>query len=846
MPPANQSKVPVGTLVGGKFRVTKEIGRGGMAVVYEAENVDIGKRVAVKILSAELLSSRVVRERFLREARAAAAIRSPYICDVYDSGVFEERPFLVMELLEGESLYDLMTRVRRIDLQTTLTVATHTARGLAKAHEANIVHRDLKPENIFLTKTEDGTILAKILDFGLAKFYAPTGGDAAQARLTREGALFGTPAYMSPEQAKGQGEVDLRADLWALGCIVYECLTAQTVWNVEQGVAMILAQIAGAPIPRPSRLRPDLPPAFDEWFAKALDRDPSKRFQTARELADALGEALDPRHGPRSMPALSTPGEEAVVDELITGKVAAPPPTAAPAPQPSPAPAPELDSPPAKRGSAGAILALFGAGSLAVAGYAGWLWWSEARLAGSAPAASASAAASASTSAAPTAPAGPVRPLEADPYALQVAEAQARLAAGKRQDALTLFKEAFNNGGSGVARGLLNHAAVALVEAPKDSRCVVTGLARPRPYDSAAAVTRPDVLAVTGGTLVAWADAQADASKRQAQAVVLDEALRRVSPPRSLTPEASAARHVQLTRVGEKIVLLWWEDGGAEPGVYARFVEVDGRIAGPARRVAATKKQELHPSLVPAAGEDAYWVVWAEAVVAGAVDLFARKLGPTLEPVSEPIRLTALQPGKPEASVAARPDVAVAHGNLRVVFTLERGREHPVHLLTVPLAEAIAPGLAPQPGGKPPPADRYLGKVAKLGPDGKGSQAQLACAASACFAVWDGEKSGAHVALLDEKSHEPLWHRELGKRASRPSVAMAGDTTMLAWFEGARVRLGRVTRDGLEPSTPVARVSGVQPYPSLVAGAKPGEWLVAWRDYESARLEAYLVRAECR
>src|SRR4030095_6575086 len=140
----NKSKVPVGTLLDGKFRVTREIGRGGMAAVYVAENIDIGKRGAVKVLAAELIQSRIVRERFIREARAAAATRSPYICDVYDVGMFDERPFLVMELLEGESLYDLLSRVRRLDTRTTLTVATHAARGLARAHESNVVHRDLK------------------------------------------------------------------------------------------------------------------------------------------------------------------------------------------------------------------------------------------------------------------------------------------------------------------------------------------------------------------------------------------------------------------------------------------------------------------------------------------------------------------------------------------------------------------------------------------------------------------------------------------------------------------------------------------------------------------------------
>ena len=328
MPSQNRSHVPIGTVLEGKFRITREIGRGGMATVYEARNVDIGKRVAVKVLAAELIASRTVRERFIREARAAAAIRSPFICDVYDSGMYDERPFLVMELLEGESLYDMMTRVRRIDPVTTLRVILQTARGLGKAHASNVIHRDMKPENIFLTKNEEGETTVKIVDFGLAKFYEPTGGSESQARLTREGALFGTPAYMSPEQAKGQGEVDQRCDLWALGCITYECLTGRTVWKVDQGVAMILAQIAGAPLPVPSRVRRDLPESFDRWFAKALNRDIKERFQTARELSNALREALDPNAAPDSDPpesteALSGPGSSISEDaEALSGALA--------------------------------------------------------------------------------------------------------------------------------------------------------------------------------------------------------------------------------------------------------------------------------------------------------------------------------------------------------------------------------------------------------------------------------------------------------------------------------------------------------------------------------------------
>src|SRR3712207_3937759 len=209
MSPTNASKIPLGTVLVEKYRLSREIGRGGMAAVYEAENIHIGKRVAVKVLAAELTASTIVVERFLREARAAAAIRSPHICDVYDSGRLDDgRPFLVLELLEGESLYERMTVVRYLDAETTVVVMAQVCRGLTKAHAASIVHRDLKPENIFLTRDEEGRLCAKILDFGLAKFYSPVSGTEQQARLTREGAVFGTPAYMSPEQVRGQGAVD--------------------------------------------------------------------------------------------------------------------------------------------------------------------------------------------------------------------------------------------------------------------------------------------------------------------------------------------------------------------------------------------------------------------------------------------------------------------------------------------------------------------------------------------------------------------------------------------------------------------------------------------------------------
>src|ERR1700722_17174682 len=184
-----ETKIGIGSLLAGKYKVTRELGRGGMAAVYEAENVSIGKRVAVKVLASELASSAIVIERFFREARAAASVKSPFIVEVYDSGRLEDgRPFIAMELLEGESLYDRMARIRLIDPASTVRIIGQVARGLTKAHAMSIVHRDLKPENIPLCKGEDGEEIAKILDFGLAKFYSPVKTDEKTGRAPARGA----------------------------------------------------------------------------------------------------------------------------------------------------------------------------------------------------------------------------------------------------------------------------------------------------------------------------------------------------------------------------------------------------------------------------------------------------------------------------------------------------------------------------------------------------------------------------------------------------------------------------------------------------------------------------------
>lgn len=855
MPPQNQSQVPVGTVLEGKFRITKEIGRGGMAAVYEAENIDIGKRVAVKILAAELITSRIVRERFIREARAAAAIRSPYICDVYDSGMFEERPFLVMELLEGESLYDLMTRVRQIDVESTVRITTHTARGLAKAHESNVVHRDLKPENIFLTKDEEGKLVVKIVDFGLAKFYEPTTADAQTVRLTREGALFGTPAYMSPEQAKGKGEVDHRADLWALGCIVYECLTAQTVWNVEQGVAMILAQIASAPLPRPTKLRPDLPPAFDAWFARALDRDPDKRYQTARELSDALSKSLlSGRGGPVRSMSLSSDDEGMVVDELMASesqlqlgpRTERAPPSfgdsgrGTPPPPPNPLAVPVPSQRP-ESGAGRAISALMLLSALGLGGYAVWLYVLHPPGQPTVVRAATPNVRPANSGASPAAASSAARAAEADAYAQKISTAQELLASGDGKAALDAFKEAMK-GGAPVARSVLSHMSVSIEE--PSGPCKLTGISRPRPYTIDSPVSRPTLLHSSAGTVFAWIDNHQDPKKRQAYAVLLDSALRRTSPEVALTPEASSARQVQLVPAGDKFALLWWDEGGTEPGVYARSISRDAHIAGPPHRITPAKKGDLFAALT--ANGSKFWAVWQEEVDKGSTDIMAREFDADLAPLGEAIRMTAIPVAKGASTAAATPAVAIQNGHLYVAFSVNRGAERmQMYVQRIALNDpALKIGLLPS--KKTAGKERFLGQAQLVSAkEGKNTTPMLACPSDGCFLAWDDEKAGGSVAFIEKDKGQMLWRRELPAKVLRPTVGANGNSAAIAWFDESRLRFAQLTRDGLGAITSLSRISGFQPQPDLVAGEKPGQWYVSWRDYESAHLEVFALRTDC-
>jgi serine/threonine protein kinase len=268
-------------IVAGKYRLLSVLGKGGMGTVWRAEHLQLGAKVAVKLIDATVTGSDGLRQ-CQKEASAAAALRSPHVVQVLDFGSDDEtgHPFIVMELLEGESLAERLARRGRLSLAETARVLTHVARALSRAHEAGIIHRDLKPENVFLVRNDEEE-LAKVLDFGTARVQR-TG---ALAGSTTTGGVVGTPYYMSPEHISAQ-PVDHHTDLWAMGVMGFECVTGRRPFDADQ-VGQLVLQICTYPIPAPSQLAP-VPAAFDAWFARATRRALDQRFPSARALAHEL------------------------------------------------------------------------------------------------------------------------------------------------------------------------------------------------------------------------------------------------------------------------------------------------------------------------------------------------------------------------------------------------------------------------------------------------------------------------------------------------------------------------------------------------------------------------------
>ncbi len=279
-------KLAPNVVIADRFRLNREIGRGGMGSVWHATHLGLDMPCAVKFIEGEMSLLSEAQARFEREAKAAAQLRSPHVVQILDHGVWQGTPYIAMELLDGEELGKRLGRLKRLTPPEVLQIVLPICRALTRAHLLGIVHRDLKPDNIFLVRDDDREI-AKVLDFGIAK----ATGAGLDASNTRTGAMLGTPYYMSPEQAQGIKAVDARSDLWSLAVIVFQMLTGVLPFESE-ALGDLLVKIIVAPVPIPSHVAVGLPPAFDGWWAKASQRDPALRYQTARELGETLARAL--------------------------------------------------------------------------------------------------------------------------------------------------------------------------------------------------------------------------------------------------------------------------------------------------------------------------------------------------------------------------------------------------------------------------------------------------------------------------------------------------------------------------------------------------------------------------
>jgi serine/threonine-protein kinase len=287
----------VGTVLADRYEIVRRIGEGGMGAVYEARHTVIGKRVAVKVLLEKFLEKPDLVARLLQEARLASSIGHQHIVDVTDFGTTADgRAFVVMEFLEGESLAELVIRDAPLSVERSLRIARQVASALGAAHAKGIVHRDVKPENVYLVRRDDADFV-KVVDFGISKAVHASDEGPEWQRLTRTGMVLGTPLYMSPEQARGGEDVDSRADVWAVGVVLYECLTGEVPFRAHNYLGVI-SQVLTEEATPPSRLRPELgiQASVEIVVMRALEKDRARRYQQMSDLEADLERLLAGDH----------------------------------------------------------------------------------------------------------------------------------------------------------------------------------------------------------------------------------------------------------------------------------------------------------------------------------------------------------------------------------------------------------------------------------------------------------------------------------------------------------------------------------------------------------------------
>jgi serine/threonine-protein kinase len=275
-----------GDIIAGKYRIEGVLGTGGMGIVYAATHLHLERLVAVKVMRAELTEFPGAVQRLVLEAKLAGRLRSEHVCKVLDVGTLADgAPYVVMEYLEGADLATLLGQQGAFPTPTAVDFMLETCEALAEAHASHIVHRDLKPENLFVARTLDGSSTIKVLDFGISKQRGIS--TAASRNLTNPTAALGSPNYMPPEQMRSPKDVDPRADIWAIGAILYELLTGRQAFGGETVPEICAAVMSSSPLPA-HELRPDLPRRLVQAIDRCLQKNPQDRFLDVSELAVAL------------------------------------------------------------------------------------------------------------------------------------------------------------------------------------------------------------------------------------------------------------------------------------------------------------------------------------------------------------------------------------------------------------------------------------------------------------------------------------------------------------------------------------------------------------------------------
>ena len=307
--PADPSAPWIGVTLDGRYHIRELLGEGGMGAVYVAEHLSLRKQVALKVIHPEFAGNEEIAARFTREAMATAQLDHPNVASALDYGTLPDGgAYLVTQLVRGRSL-ESHRSAGRMAWRQVCDAGAQIADALAAAHAIGIVHRDLKPDNILLEPRDDGSFLAKVLDFGVARITA--GANLPTSDLTRMGTVIGTPGYMAPEQAMGES-VDFRVDIYALGVILWECMAGRVLWDGESVSDLFTRQLAG-PAPPLAAEVPSLPPELCALVDLMLDRNPKRRPESARQIRDALRRMAhstliaSPAHKPAAAPAVANP-----------------------------------------------------------------------------------------------------------------------------------------------------------------------------------------------------------------------------------------------------------------------------------------------------------------------------------------------------------------------------------------------------------------------------------------------------------------------------------------------------------------------------------------------------------